>query len=55
MERPLLAAEVRAERCGNGLMRRTKLRVKLRGSIGVPCRVVNTRPNALSALILRQH
>ena len=25
-------------------MRRSKLRLKLRGSIGVPCRVVNTNP-----------
>ena len=30
-------------------MRRSKLRLKLRGSIGVPCRVVNTRPVSIQA------
>ena len=31
------------------VMRRSKLRLKLRGSIGVPCRVVNTRPVSTKA------
>ena len=30
-------------------MRRSKLRLKLRGSIGVPWRVVNTRPVSIQA------
>ena len=32
------------------VMRRSKLRVKLPGSIGVPCMVVNTRPVSVQAL-----
>ncbi len=30
-------------------MQRSKLRLKFRGSIGVPCRVVNTRPVSIQA------